>query len=73
MGDSEVNGIEERGLNKFENLNVIIDHIKPSLRNEPDEIIIQMANSLKKSIVTNSSNINQSDLAAKKVQFKARK
>lgn len=52
MGDSEVNGIEERGLNKFENLNVIIDHIKPSLRNKPDKIIVQMANSLKKLIVT---------------------
>ena len=55
--DSMVNGVEERGLNKVENLKFkvrrqpsassldIIHHIKPSVRKEPDEITIHVETS----------------------------
>ena len=51
-GDSMLNGIHERGMNKDENIKVkirkypgassinILDHIKPSLRKAPEQIII---------------------------------
>ena len=52
IGDSMLNGIHERGMNKDENIKVkirkysgassidILDHIKPSLRKAPEQIII---------------------------------
>ena len=53
LGDSMLNGIQEKGLNKNADINVkiqkysgasstdILDHIKPSLRKEPDQIVIR--------------------------------
>ena len=52
VGDSMLNGIQERGLNKDSNVKIklrkypgassmdLLDHIKPSLRREPDQIIL---------------------------------
>ena len=52
IGDSMLNGVHERGMNKDENIKVkirkypgassidILDHIKPSLRKAPEQIII---------------------------------
>ena len=52
IGDSMLNGIHERGMNKDENIKVkirkypgassidILDHIKPSLRKAPEQIMI---------------------------------
>ena len=53
LGDSMLNGIQEKRLNKSADINIkirkypgasstdILDHIKPSLRKEPDQIVIQ--------------------------------
>ena len=52
LSDSMLNGIQEKGLNKNIDINIkirkypgasstdILDHIKPSLRKEPDQIVI---------------------------------
>ena len=52
LGDSMLNGVQEKGLNKNADINIkirkypgasstdILDHIRPSLRKEPDQIII---------------------------------
>ena len=52
LGDSMLNGVQEKGLNKNADINIkirkyhgapsteILDHIRPSLRKEPDKIII---------------------------------
>ena len=52
MGDSVLTGIQEKGLNKNTDINIkiqkytgasstdILDHIKPSLRKKPDQIVI---------------------------------
>ena len=52
LGDSMLNGGQEKGLNKNADINIkirkyhgapsteILDHIRPSLRKEPDKIII---------------------------------
>ena len=52
LGDSMLNGGQEKGLNKNADINIkirkyhgapsteILDHIRPSLREEPDKIII---------------------------------
>ena len=52
LSDSMFNGIQEKGLNKNADINIkigkhpgasptdILDHIKPSLRKEPDQIVI---------------------------------
>ena len=51
LGDSVLNGVKEKGLNKKADINIkirkypcasstdILDHIRPSLRKEPDQII----------------------------------
>ena len=52
LGDSMLNGVQEKELNKNADINIkirkypgasstdILDHIRPSLRKEPDQIII---------------------------------
>ena len=52
LGDSILNGVQEKGLNKNADTNIkirkhpgasstdILDHIRPSLGKEPDQIII---------------------------------
>ena len=52
LGDSMLNGVQEKGFNKNADINIkirkyhgassteILDHIRPSLRKEPDQIII---------------------------------
>ena len=52
LGDSMLNGVQEKGLNKNADINIkirkypgasttkILHHIRPSLRKEPDQIII---------------------------------
>ena len=52
LGDSMLNGVQEKGLNKNADINIkipkypgasstgILDHIRPSLRKEPNQIII---------------------------------
>ena len=58
LGDSVLNGIQEKGLNKKSDINIkirkypgasstdILDHIKPSLRKEPDQIVIHAGTNL---------------------------
>ena len=58
LGHSMVNGIQEKGMNKDSNMIIkirkypgavstdILDHIKPSLRKDPDQILIHGAQTI---------------------------
>ena len=64
LGDSMLNGVQEKGLNKNADINIkirkypgasstdILDHIRPSFRKKPDQIITHAGtNVLKKTII----------------------
>ena len=66
-----LNGVEERGFNKVRNLNNklrryhgassknIIDHMKPNLRKEPDEIIIHSGTKNMLNIINYLANVKK--------------